>query len=64
MDHPATHHVLVRSPQLSMTLWTDSAGAARTLAEALHRSRPEWQLAIDGETAFAPAGDRTGHHEA
>jgi hypothetical protein len=58
MQRPAPHHVLVRSPQLSMTLWTDSAGAARTLAEALHRSRPEWQLAIDGETAFAPEGGR------
>jgi hypothetical protein len=64
MDHPASHRVLVRSPQLSMTLWTDSAGAARTLAEALHRSRPDWQLAIDGEAAFAPAGDRAAGPEA
>jgi hypothetical protein len=64
MQRPAPHHVLVRSPRLSMTLWTDSAGAARTLAEALHRSRPEWQLAIDGETAFAPEGNRAGRRKA
>jgi hypothetical protein len=47
-----------------MTLWTDSPGAARTLAEALHRSRPVWQLAIDGETAFAPGDERASRRKA